>query len=499
MSAGGLSAQDQISFTKHIKPILDSKCVSCHACYEAPAQLDLRNAKGVQRGAIKLEAYMMRGKTVAPTTLWDSPNTIEDWRKRGFFSVTEGGANSIMGKMLALGQNHPVPANARFPDDILIDSLLRKPVMPDLSEMDKYAAEHPLEGMPLAVAGLTAQEYSTLMAWLAQGTPFDEVAPKPTAAEQARIDEWEAYLNGKDNRSKLLARYMYEHMYLYHFYFDKSGKGNFFALIRSSTPPGQKPVPVAALFANSPVEGPLYYRLKIVDQTLTVKMHQQLLDGNKLDRYKKIFSETDWTVDKLPGYSTDERFDPLNTFAAIPAKARWRFLLADVRLHRGYTAYGASCYGALAAGIPDEIEWIFFEDPETSLYVNDAQYRAALAPYTKLIVEPDDLTRALIAVKEGVERRSAHLKITASRLAEGGQRTRSRITDIWRGEEPGDTPFMIMIRNDDNIFVADPNVAIGDFPKTGDVLNLPILEEAMYQAVINYSQFGGVKNAIPSQ
>jgi hypothetical protein len=34
-----LSAADQTSFTRDIKPILDSKCVSCHACYESPAQL----------------------------------------------------------------------------------------------------------------------------------------------------------------------------------------------------------------------------------------------------------------------------------------------------------------------------------------------------------------------------------------------------------------------------------------------------------------------------
>ena len=131
--AGPLSAQDQISFTKHIKPILDSKCISCHACYEAPAQLDLRNAAGVQRGAIKLEAYLARLEAVSPTRIWDSPNTIDDWRKRGFFSVTEGGENSIMGKMLALGQKNPVRANDRFPTNIEIDPMRRKPVIAQLA------------------------------------------------------------------------------------------------------------------------------------------------------------------------------------------------------------------------------------------------------------------------------------------------------------------------------------------------------------------------------
>jgi hypothetical protein len=254
---------------------------------------------------------------------------------------------------------------------------------------------------------------------------------------------------------------------------------------------------VAARSTNSPVEGPLYYRLKIGDQTLCVKQHQQLLDGNKLDRYKKIFSETDWTVDKLPGYSTDERWDPLNTFAAIPAKARWKFLLADIRLHRGDITNGPSCYGSLAAAVPQDVEWDFFEDPETSLYVNDAQYRAALAPYTKLMREPDDLTGILSEVKDAVERRKAHLAKTASRLAEGPS-TRSRITDIWRGEEPGDTPIVVLFRNDDNIFAADPNVAIGQFPKTGAIINLPILEAMIYETVINYDQFGAAQNGFVS-
>ena len=96
-----LAAQEPISFTKEVKPILDAKCVSCHACYEFPAQLDLRNAKGIQRGAMKIEGYLARLKEVPPTRIWDSPNTIEDWRKRGFFSVTEGGKDSIMARMLA--------------------------------------------------------------------------------------------------------------------------------------------------------------------------------------------------------------------------------------------------------------------------------------------------------------------------------------------------------------------------------------------------------------
>ena len=67
-------------------------------------------------------------------------------------------------------------ANHRFPANIEIDPMRRKPVMPSLSEMENYAAERPHEGMPLATAGLTAQEYAKVMKWLEEDAAFQRLA-----------------------------------------------------------------------------------------------------------------------------------------------------------------------------------------------------------------------------------------------------------------------------------------------------------------------------------
>jgi hypothetical protein len=158
-----LSAQDRVSFVRQVKPILDSKCVACHACYDAPGQLDLTSVRGIERGAIKFDPYMPRMAPTASTFLLHSPNTTEDWRKLGFFSVIEGGRDSIMGKMLDLGRKHPVQPNTQFFKSIELDSLKRKNVLPDTSEIDGYLKAHPTEGMPLAVTGLTETEHATLM------------------------------------------------------------------------------------------------------------------------------------------------------------------------------------------------------------------------------------------------------------------------------------------------------------------------------------------------
>lgn len=42
-----------MSWHNDIQPILDRRCVVCHACYDAPCQLKLSAWEGVARGASK--------------------------------------------------------------------------------------------------------------------------------------------------------------------------------------------------------------------------------------------------------------------------------------------------------------------------------------------------------------------------------------------------------------------------------------------------------------
>jgi hypothetical protein len=489
---GSATWAQSISFTDDVRPILDTRCASCHACYDSPGQLDLTSPRGIERGAIKFDPYLPRMNPVESTILWNSPKTTEEWREMGFFSVTEGGRESIMAKILQLGHENPVEPDARFPAGIEIDSLTRRNAIPNAEEIDGYLRSRPLEGMPLAVAGLTDEEYTTLMTWLEEGANLEDVTPEPTEAALAKIAEWEAYLNAPDNRSRLIARYIYEHANLFSIRFDDSG--TFYQLIRSTTPIGETPVQVVARVPNDPVDGDFSYRLKPIDRTRCAKLHQLLLDasGDKLDRYKAIFDETEWDVDELPGYTVEERWDPLGIFAPIPAKARWKYLLEDIWLHRATIIWGPSCRGQLTVGSVQDHEWDFFEDPETSLYVNDEEYRNELAPLLSPPSPPDDIVSFLSWISDFGQQRNEILNRAIERRAASDGHL-ARITDIWAGDEPGDTPIVVVVRNDDNAFVAEPGYAVGDFPKTSWVLDLPILELMMYNgAVINFDLFGDI-------
>src|SRR5690606_41289094 len=45
-----LLAAEPISYSRDVQPILTAKCVACHACYDAPCQLNLGRDEGVLLG-----------------------------------------------------------------------------------------------------------------------------------------------------------------------------------------------------------------------------------------------------------------------------------------------------------------------------------------------------------------------------------------------------------------------------------------------------------------
>ncbi|MFX4682037.1 fatty acid cis/trans isomerase, partial [Acinetobacter baumannii] len=77
-----------------------------------------------------------------------------------------------------------------------------------------------MEGMPLGVTGLSDREYGLIETWLAQGAPVDALPRKATAGEQRQIAQWEGFLNQRGARERLVARWLYEHLFIAHLYFD---------------------------------------------------------------------------------------------------------------------------------------------------------------------------------------------------------------------------------------------------------------------------------------
>ena len=77
-----------VGYWQDVKPILETRCIVCHGCYDAPCQLDLSATEGIERGANKELVYNAgRLLAVEPTRLFVDAQSPAEWRKKQFYPV----------------------------------------------------------------------------------------------------------------------------------------------------------------------------------------------------------------------------------------------------------------------------------------------------------------------------------------------------------------------------------------------------------------------------
>ena len=493
-----VASRQTYSYSSDIKPILDQKCIACHACYDAPCQLKLSSSEGLLRGGTGKPVYDgARVTNAEPTRLFVDAQGQAQWREKGFHPVLNdsGGSlddnlsNSLLFRMIEFGRDHPLPANSPVPETIEL-GLARKNECPAPGEFEKYADKKPQQGMPLAIAGLSDREYETLRQWVFEGAVIDEQPWQPDAAEQRQIEQWEAFFNGSAPREKLVARYLYEHLYPAHLYFEELDTGNFFELVRSSTPTGQAIRIIPTLRPNDDPGKELYYRLRKVSSTLVHKTHMPYpLGGAAKARFTELFLAGNWDVTELPDYSRASAVNPVATFNAIPAGARYRFMLDNAHYFVTTFIRGPVCAGQIATNVIEDQFFVMFQDPDADLSVTDPAYLARILPHLPLVPQKEGLISMYLDWKNRVEKMNQYIQLRGEAYKRAEPRGRS-LNDIWDGDGNNDNAALTVFRNFDNAMVSKGFV--GAIPKTLWVMDYPMLERTYYLLVVNFNVFGSV-------
>ncbi|MCL4791951.1 MAG: fatty acid cis/trans isomerase, partial [Gammaproteobacteria bacterium] len=300
-----------VSWDEHVKPVVEGRCVVCHACYDASCQLKLSSYEGLVRGANPQKVYDgARIRATEPTRLFVDGKTTADWRAKGFHPVmsettgtkTARLEDSVLYRILRLKQLNPQPRTGMLPDAVTVE-LDRKQVCTTEENFDKFAEENPLWGMPYGMPNLSDAEYGTLVRWLAQGAPPPS-AHEPSAAAASQIAQWERFLNGQSLREKLMSRYVYEHLFIGHLHFAGTPEREFYRLVRSWTPPGEPIDEVATTMPfGDPGTRPFWYRLWLDHQSVVAKDHVVYeWSGPRMNRYRELFLEPEYQVTALPSY-----------------------------------------------------------------------------------------------------------------------------------------------------------------------------------------------------
>lgn len=486
-------------FERDIQPIFDHKCIACHACYDAPCQLSLTSAQGLERGASKLGVYDTRLRDTAPTRLGIDALTVADWRRRDFWSVQEGAPGaSLLARMLDLGDQHRWMPNARLPDELPL-GVNRTNVCSTAAQMDGYANARPQQGMPLAVTGLTSQELTTLKTWMAEGAEVTRRTLTLRAVESDTVVQWEAWFNRGGLKERLVARYLYEHLFLGHLYVPGVVHPNFFQILRSSTSPGQPVKPLATVLPNDPPPDgqAFWYRLRPIEDTLVYKTHiTYAIDAARLKRYEQLFFGEPWLLDSLPGYHSGQRANPFETFAAMPARGRYQFLLDNAEYFVRNFIRGPVCHGQVATDVIRDQFWTLFENPTSDRYVNNETYRRQVTPLLGVPGQDDSLVALGPEWELYRHRRNEYDHLREAEYARARPQGPS-MSDLWDGDGNNPNALLTIFRHHDSASVHQG--LIGAVPETIWVMDYPLLERTYYELVANYNVFGSVSHQLQTR
>ncbi|GAC21311.1 fatty acid cis/trans isomerase [Paraglaciecola arctica] len=496
----------QLDYSEDIRPILEHRCVVCHACYDAPCQLKLGSSEGITRGANKERVY--DGKRLVQanlTRLFEDGHTTNEWRDKDFFAVVADKATSpeenvnasVLAKILLQKQHFPLPNQTLLPETLELD-LKRDSQCPSNDEFDAYQADFPLWGMPYGLPKLSSTEQQKLLNWVAYGGKVET----PTLLNEVTkdtIDDWETFFNQDSKKAQLMSRYLFEHLFLVNLYFDDTQPGQFFRMVRSSTKPGEE---IKGIFTRRPFDDPkvnrVYYRLQAVTQSIAHKSHMPVkLDKQRKKRWLQWFIEADYDVDVLPTYQPKEASNPFITFAQIPVKSRYRYMLDESQNTIMQFIKGPVCRGQLALNVINDHFWVLFADPDLTIVENSNQFMQQARQ--KIVLPAEAQSNALptswmayaAMEKEYLKTKSAfideHIK----------DKVKLDLDLLWDGDGNNDNLALTVFRHDDASTVVKG--LIGDTPQTAWILTYPLFERIHYLLVAGYDVYGNVGHQLNSR
>jgi len=486
------------AYADRVQPIFDRRCVVCHSCFDAPCQLNLQSFEGLDRGASPVRVYEpSRLESIHPTRMFEDARTTAEWRERfGFFPVVrrDGQASAAPDRSLLwllVAQRRRVPSAT----PVEIDAPTVCPGQ--ISILDDELRSSPAKGMPYGFPPLVDEEARTIESWLRSGAGGPPAASEGEVARGA-IARWEAFFNAGDARSRIVARYLYEHLFLAHLAVE-GVPGEWFRLVRSRT---ASPAPIDEIATVRPYDDPrsteVHYRLRRVAETIVEKTHvPYVLSDAKLARLRRLFfSDAEWhdPSPAFPSYDRSVAANPFVSFAAIPVRSRYQFMLDDAYYHVRAFIHGPVCKGQVALNVIDEHFFIFFLAPSVDPSIARPDFLARAAGDLAVPAEGGDGVEAVYARFKLHELSYLNRRAKLLREAESPGRA---LADVWDGDGTNLGAVLTVYRHFDSAFVVPGPV--GGLPKTAWVVDYPLFERLYYDLVAGFDVFGNMVHQVSTR
>jgi hypothetical protein len=364
-------------------------------------------------------------------------------------------------------------------------------------QMKEYFEDNPHKGMPYGMPQLNKKEYNLLANWLAKGAQGAQ-RMQPNYYNHPTILKWELFFNRQNIKTKVTARYLYEHLYLAHIQFDTMPH-RFFKIVRSKTPSSKniELLPTRLVY-NKPSQDIFYYRFEEITSTLVHKTHMVYkLNNKKLSRYKDLFIKPKWIEKPYEvSYETKIAANAIKAFEQIPPKSRYTFLLDDIHFFIMNFIRGPVCRGQVALNVINDHFWVVFLDPKYDASINDRFFLH------------DNLSNLTIPNEEGVNpgllntlhmmdyaKDSVSYYNNRNALYKKHYPKGLPLNALWKGNQTQPNDAMLTIyRHFDSASVHKG--ALGNIPKTLWVIDYALLERIYYSLVAGYDVFGNITQSL---
>ncbi len=482
-------------YANDVQPVFNNKCVACHSCFNSPCQLNLTSFEGLSRGASKVDIYdfpKLEGR--APTRLYEDAHTVKDWRKKGFYNVYDKNSKkSILSYLISKPKGVESGQQKAYESEksrICISSLAE-------DNIKTYAKQNPAGRMPFGFSKLTDYEINIFEKW--QSGEFKESKTEDIenkifnhSAFKKQVLEWEDFLNAKDLKAQISARYIFEHFFLANVFFENQPQ-MFFRMVRSETKSGDI-FETSTVYPFDKPKAKFYYRLRPVIQTIVHKNHIPIdFSKDRLEKYKDLFWNSKWTQDfkKMPNYGKAGA-NPFTTFEMIPPNSRYRFFLKDAGYFVMTFIKGPVCRGQTALNVINDNFWVMFMDPKHDALVNSQE---TYSKVSKLMTFPSEIKDDF---KPMVQFKKDYWSGVKEKFNFYNNKNMTIETDwIWNGDQVNTNAALTVYRHFDSAQVL--RGFKGEAPKTFWVLDYQVFESIYYNLTAGYNVFGPVLHQLNSR
>lgn len=487
-------------YVADIQPIFNRRCIACHGCLGSPCNVKLDTFRGADRGGFGINPYGNH-VSASPRVSMDLVQTTGEWRQRGFYPVLDREGmpkdrlnRSLLYKMVAAGYRHNKPGFSRETVMPLYAKRYNHVCPATPQALDAYLEANPAAGMPFGLPAIANKDIGKLAAWVANGSPGPtqtELEQAAKVSDKAAVAEWEAFFNSPAPRNRLVARYIFDHVYQASIVLEES-PGDFFRLVRSATPATGTvtdatgaaitvDLPIQVIDTPLPYTSPyeyagvnqFWYRLEKVTAPRVQKNHFVWhLNKAALAHLKELFLGRDWdkTQDMNPPWGIG---NPFRVYRAIPAEARSLFLLENSEVIVGGITYGPVCLGQVATYAVKDQFWVYFLDPRYDPSVLDPEL--GLETWSTMM-DRSPVGDAGYADAYA----AAQAKLSPKGLT---------VDAIWNGGRRNPNAVLTVLRHETNVSVMKGRQ--GGFPRTQWVVSYSGFERLYYDTVASYKYWEG--------